>query len=165
MFIITFLVHLHPKSTYTFSNYPSANLCIYSLWGFVTIVENIMEYNLATKTMSIEDSFYLTLNEFGKTVRTIWKTLQTENDFYDMTMACGDTLIQTHKVIISAMSPVLRNILKQNSNQHPLIYLKGIKFEELNNLISFIYWIYWRYNHKNQYFWQYMHLGWDVLKC
>ena len=151
MFIITFLVHLHPKSTYTFSNYPSANLCIYSLWEFVTIVENIMEYNLATKTMSIEDSFYLTLNEFGKTVRTIWKTLQTENDFCDMTMACGDTLIQTHKVIISAMSPVLRNILKQNSNQHPLIYLKGIKFEELNNLISFIYWVYWRYNHKNQY--------------
>ena len=69
---------------------------------------------MATKTMSIEDSFYLTLNEFGKTVKTIWKTLQTENDFCDMTLACGDTLIQTHKVIISAMSPVLRNILKQN---------------------------------------------------
>ena len=92
---------------------------------------------MATKTMSIEDSFYLTLNEFGKTVKTIWKTLQTENDFCDMTLACGDTLIQTHKVIISAMSPVLRNILKQNSNQHPLIYLKGIKFEELNNLVLF----------------------------
>ena len=54
---------------------------------------------MATKIMSIEDSFYLTLNEFGKTVRTIWKTLQTENDFCDMTMACGDTLIQTLSLI------------------------------------------------------------------
>ena len=42
-------------------------------------------------------------------------------DFCDVTLACEDKQIKTHKVIISSSSPVLRNILKFNQNPHLLI--------------------------------------------
>ena len=39
----------------------------------------------------------------------VWKQLHTENYFYDVTMACEDGQIQTHKIIISHSIPVLKN--------------------------------------------------------
>ena len=54
--------------------------------------------------MTTEDSFYIALNEFDNNIRTIWQTVQSEDDFCDMTMAREDKLIQTHKMIISSMS-------------------------------------------------------------
>merc|ERR1719469_763573 len=45
----------------------------------------------------------------------------------------------THKIIISSNSPILRNILNQNSNPHPVIYLRGVKYKYLQNLINFIH--------------------------
>ena len=54
--------------------------------------------------MTTEDSFYIALNEFDNNIRTIWRTVQSEGDFCDMTLAHEDMLIQTHKVIMSSMS-------------------------------------------------------------
>ena len=74
------------------------------------------------------ETFRLCLNEFGSNITTTWQELEKEKDFCDVTLACEDTQIETHKLIISSSSPVLKNILKNNSNQHPLIYLRGVKF-------------------------------------
>ena len=62
-----------------------------------------------------------------KNIGTIWQKVQSEQDFYDIILACDEKFIQTHKLVISAMSPILRNILKQNLGHHLFIYLKGIK--------------------------------------
>merc|ERR1719319_1694082 len=56
-----------------------------------------------------------------------------------MTLACEDKVIKTHKVVISSCSPVLGNILKFNQNPHPLIYLRGVKYGDLQNLLTFMY--------------------------
>ena len=37
------------------------------------------------------------------------------------------------------MSPILQNILKLNLSHHPFIYLRGIKYNDLYNLLNFIY--------------------------
>merc|ERR1719469_1467412 len=76
---------------------------------------------------------------FERNVRKFWQELQIENDFHDVTLACEDKQIQTHKIIISAFSPVLRNILKVNQNPHQLIYLRRVKFKDLQNLLNFMY--------------------------
>ena len=39
----------------------------------------------------------------------VWKQLHTENYFYDVTIACEDGQIQTHKIIITHSIPVLKN--------------------------------------------------------
>ena len=42
-------------------------------------------------------------------------------------------------MILSAGSPFFQNILKNNPHSKPLIYLKGVKFSELQFVPSFIY--------------------------
>ena len=79
-------------------------------------------------------NFSLCLNEFQNNVATSWKDMQTEKDFYDVTLACEDKQIKSHKLILSSFSPVLRNILKLSQNPHPLIYLRKVKYRHLASL-------------------------------
>merc|ERR1712202_55982 len=44
-----------------------------------------------------------------------------------------------HKVILSACSPFFRQILKRNRHQHPLLYLKGVKYTDLQSVLNFMY--------------------------
>ena len=89
--------------------------------------------------MADNDIFCLRMEEFGRNVGISWQELQFETDFCDVTLACEDKQIKTHKVIISTCSPVLRNILKLNQNPHPLIYLRRVKYKDLQNLLNFMY--------------------------
>jgi hypothetical protein len=47
--------------------------------------------------------------------------------------------IQAHKVILSACSPFFRGVLKQNPHQHPLLYLKDVRYKDLESVLSFMY--------------------------
>ena len=67
------------------------------------------------------ETFCFRLTQFGDNIRTTWQQLQVEDDFCDVTLACKDGQIPTHKIIISHSSPVLKNILNQNSNQNQVI--------------------------------------------
>ena len=62
-----------------------------------------------------------------------------ETDYCDVTLACEDKQIKTHKLIISSSSPVLRNILKSHQTPHPLIYLRKVTYRNLCNLLNFMY--------------------------
>lgn len=82
----------------------------------------------------------LRFTDFETNISSIWKSIQSGNNFCDVTLACASgQQIQAHKVILSACSPILQNLLIQNPHQHPLLYLRGIKFSELVNLLDFIY--------------------------
>ena len=43
------------------------------------------------------------------------------------------------KVIISACSPFFRNVLRQNPHQHPLLYMRGVNFTDLQSVLTFMY--------------------------
>lgn len=68
-----------------------------------------------------------------------WRGLQDEKHLCDVTVACEGKQIDAHKFILSACSPVFRNLIKQNPHQHPLIYLRGVKYSELVHMLSFMY--------------------------
>jgi len=85
------------------------------------------------------EKFCLRLTDFETNVGKSWQDLQSEKDFSDLTLACDGKQFETHKVIVSSCSPILRKILKQNPNQHPLIYLRGVKNTDFNNILNFIY--------------------------
>jgi len=67
------------------------------------------------------------------------KDLRESKDFFDVTLACEDEQIECHKVVLSACSPLMLKILRQNNHPHPLLYLKGVKFNHLLSLIDFMY--------------------------
>ena len=86
------------------------------------------------------EKFCLKWNDFESNIGSAFRSLREEKDFFDVTLACEDEeQVSAHKVILSACSPFFRNILKKNPHQHPLLYLKGVKYRELQNILTFIY--------------------------
>ena len=46
---------------------------------------------------------------------------------------------EVHKFVLSACSPVFKEILLNNQNEHPTIYLNGVKNQELQYLLQLLY--------------------------
>jgi len=90
--------------------------------------------------MAGADKFCLKWNDFESNISDAFKDLREQKDFFDVTLACDDqSQIEAHKVILSACSPFFRNILRRNPHQHPLLYIKGVKFKELVAILDFMY--------------------------
>ena len=85
------------------------------------------------------EKFCLKWNDFETNISAGLRELREEKDFFDVTLACDDNQLQAHKVILSACSSFFRNILRQNPHQHPLVYLKGVKYSELQSILNFMY--------------------------
>jgi len=89
--------------------------------------------------MGSTDKFCLRWNDFESNISVSFRELREDKDFFDITLACEDEQIQAHKVILSACSPFFRSVLKRNRHEHPLLYLKGVKFTELEAVLNFMY--------------------------
>lgn len=89
--------------------------------------------------MAPTEKFCLKCNDFYSNLGSALQEIRLEGEFYDVTLASEDEQIQAHKVILSACSPFFRSVLKKNKHDHPLVYLKGVKFSELMSVINFMY--------------------------
>ena len=86
------------------------------------------------------EKFCLRWNDFETNISSAFREIRDDKEFFDVTLASeDDSQIQAHKVIIAACSPFFRQVLRRNSHQHPLLYLKGVKFKELESVLSFMY--------------------------
>merc|ERR1711982_167180 len=85
------------------------------------------------------EKFCLRGNDFETIISVAFIELREEKDFFDVTLACDDEQIQAHKVILSACSPFFRNVLRRNPHQHPILYLKGISYLDLQSVLNFMY--------------------------
>ena len=79
-------------------------------------------------------------NDFQENAKSAFGHLRGTNDFSDVTLACEDgQQIEAHKAILAALSPFFQRILKRNQHSHPLIYMKGMKSDDLTAIIDFLY--------------------------
>ena len=79
-------------------------------------------------------------NEFRENVSTAFGDLRQDKEFTDVTLACEDgQQVEAHKVVLVASSPFFMNILKRNKHPHPLIYLRGVRSDNLMAMFDFIY--------------------------
>merc|ERR1712142_419479 len=86
------------------------------------------------------EKFCLRWNDFETNISSSFKELKNDEDFFDITLACaGEKQVQAHKVILSARSPFFKSILRKNPHQHPLVYLKGVKYEDIVAVLDFMY--------------------------
>ena len=61
----------------------------------------------------------------------------TSDEFTDVTLVTDDKkTIKAHRNILSACSPVFKNILQMEitNNTHPIIYLRGIQYLEIESI-------------------------------
>jgi len=95
---------------------------------------------IIVKRMNCAKMFRLTCNDFENNVFKAFKDLLNEEEYLDVTLASdGDKQIKAHKIILSAFSPVFKNLLRKNPHPHPLILLKGLSPEDLDHMMKFIY--------------------------
>jgi len=85
------------------------------------------------------EKFCLRWTDFESNIGVAFRELREEKDFFDVTLVCNEDQIQAHKVILSASSPFFRSILKRNPHTHPLIYLRGVKLNNLQSVLDFMY--------------------------
>jgi len=85
------------------------------------------------------EKFCLRWNDFEPNISNALRELREEKDFFDITLACDDSQIQAHKVILSACSSFFKSVLRRNPHQHPLLYLRGVKYNELMSILNFMY--------------------------
>ena len=89
---------------------------------------------IATKKLSLQ------LNDFRENTSAAFVSLREDTDFTDVTLVCEDgQLIYAHKVILATSSPFFQNILRQHKHAHPIVYMRGVKAEDLVAIVDFIY--------------------------
>lgn len=86
------------------------------------------------------DKFCLKWNDFETNISTAFRELREDSDFFDCTlMSCDDEQINAHKVILSACSPLFRNILRKNPSREPVLWMKDLKMRDLQAVMAFMY--------------------------
>jgi len=87
-----------------------------------------------------EEKLCLKWNDFQENAISAFGTLREDREFADVTLACEDgQQVEAHKVILASSSPFFLNLLKRNKHPHPLIYMKGLKSEDLVAMVDFLY--------------------------
>ena len=79
-------------------------------------------------------------NDFKENAISAFGNLREDADFADVTLACEDgKQVEAHKVILAASSPFFQNLLRRNKHPHPLIYMRGVKSDDLLAIVDFLY--------------------------
>jgi len=90
--------------------------------------------------MSSSEKFNLKWCDFQNTIQLYFSDLSQTEDFTDVTLVCEDgAQVKAHKVILSASSTFFQNLLKLNQHPHPLVYMRGMKADQLRDVVDFIY--------------------------
>jgi len=89
--------------------------------------------------MDKEDKFCLKWNDYSSNLEHSFKELRNDKLLFDMTLSCGDTQIEAHRVVLSACSNFFKDIIRKNPHSHPLLYLRGVKVTHLISLMDFMY--------------------------
>ena len=90
--------------------------------------------------MTAIDKYCLNWNGFETSATNTLKSLHYDRHFTNVTLVSeDDQQIEAHKVILSSASPFFQKILLKNPHPHPLIYLRGLKLEEMKAIVDFIY--------------------------
>ena len=91
--------------------------------------------------MHYQDKYTLTWHSYSDHLKKTLREMMTSNAFADVTLVTDDKQqIMAHRNILSACSPVFKNILQIDSrNANPIIYLRGIQHSEMESIMQFIY--------------------------
>ena len=90
--------------------------------------------------MQNSEKLCLKWNDFQENTISSFEVLRNDQEFADVTLACEDgTQVEAHKVILASSSPFFMEILKRNKHPHPLIYMRGIKADDMVAMVDFLY--------------------------
>ena len=88
----------------------------------------------------MDEKFCLKWNDYSANVVKSFKYLRHESEFSDVILV-GDDLkqISSHKLVLSSCSTYFKEILTKNKLSNPVLCLTGVKSEDINNVLDYIY--------------------------
>ena len=91
--------------------------------------------------MQHQEKYTFTWHNYSDHLKNTLKEMMTSSEFADVTLITDDKQqIRAHRNILSACSPVFKNILQlDSSNANPVIYLRGIQSSDMESIMQFIY--------------------------
>ena len=90
--------------------------------------------------MTSAEKLCLQWNDFKENITTSFRDLREDKEFTDVTLACEDgQQIEAHKVVLLSSSPFFMELLKKSKHPHPLIYMRGLRSEDLVAIVDFLY--------------------------
>ena len=90
--------------------------------------------------MASSEKLCLRWTEFADNISNAFYDLKEDKDFTDLTLVCAEhQQVEVHKVVVASSSNFFRKVLKNIKHSHPLVYLKGIKIEDMEALLSYMY--------------------------
>ena len=86
------------------------------------------------------EKYSLKWHTYSDHLENLMKELMMNEDFSDVTLVTEDKKqIKANIHILSACSPVFKDIFKKNRNSSPIMYLRGVQYTELESIMQFIY--------------------------
>ncbi len=116
--------------------------------------EDVSTLSAVMGSSSGEENFCLRWNDFQDNVTGAFRDIRSQEDFFDVTLACPDgdredllRPLRAHKLILSACSPLLRRMLRglaslpgaASAAAAPLLYLRGVRRRDLEYVLDFMY--------------------------
>ena len=87
-----------------------------------------------------QKKYSLIWQTYSDHLKSMMQELMINEDFSDVTLVTEDKKqIKANINILSACSPVFKDILKKEKNSTQIMYLRGIQFPEMESIMQFIY--------------------------
>ncbi|XP_059479949.1 protein bric-a-brac 2-like isoform X2 [Neocloeon triangulifer] len=88
---------------------------------------------------SSSQQFCVRWNSYQSNLQNAFPKLLANENFVDVTIACEGQMVKCHKVVLSACSTYFETLLSDNPCQHPIIFMKDMRFWEVRALVDFMY--------------------------
>ncbi|XP_066991941.1 protein bric-a-brac 2 isoform X3 [Anabrus simplex] len=84
--------------------------------------------------------YCLRWNNYQSNMTSVFHQLLRNEAFVDVTLACNDSSLKAHKVVLSACSSYFQKLLMENPCKHPTIIMpQDVCFSDLKFIIEFVY--------------------------
>ena len=88
----------------------------------------------------MSEKLCLQWNDFKENAIGSLGSLKDDQDFFDVTLASEDgKQVEANKVILAISSPFFQKLLKRNKHPHSMIYMRGVKSDDLSAIVDFLY--------------------------
>ena len=87
----------------------------------------------------MSEKLCLQWNDFQENIKGAFGNFREDENFNDVTLVCeGGQQVEAHKVILAASSPFFQKLLRRNKHSHPMVYMRGVKFDDLLAIMDFL---------------------------
>ena len=87
-----------------------------------------------------QEHYQIQWTEYSDHFQNSLQSLMLSSELTDVTLVCDDKkVLKAHKLVLSSCSSVFKNIIQSMPENNSMIYLRGIKHQEMESILQYIY--------------------------